>query len=89
MFANASGELVVPPNVTFADLELTYDLHSRAIGCERSALAAVCAINDLDENLVFSNEEVAGWMIAQWYRLHRDRGGPRDRVAEALLNGLH
>jgi len=30
-------------------------------------------------------DELAGWMIAQWYRQHRDSGGAADGVAEAML----
>ena len=89
MFAPRPHGFVVPPDLTFADLGLTYDRDSRAIGCERSTLAAACAINEIDENLVLGNEDIAGWMIAQWYRQHRERGGPCDRVAEAVLHGLH
>ena len=69
----------------FSDLQLSFEPESGAIGCERSALAALCAANDFDPKLVLGNDEMSGWMIAQWYRQHRDRGGKSDRVAEALL----
>jgi hypothetical protein len=78
--------LVPPAEVTFDDLHLEFDRESGTIGCERSALAALCDANGLEPAWVLGNDEMAGWMIAQWYRMHRDGGGPADRVAESLLS---
>ena len=72
-------------HVNFGDLGFSREPVTDNISCAQSALEEFCVSDGVESDVVLSNQEVAGWMIAQWYRLHREFGGAPDPAAEALL----
>ena len=78
-------KIVIPAGMEFAELELERAQFTGRLLYKPEPLAAMFSANSIDVSQVFENEELADWLIAEWYLAHRAAGGERDPVAEEVF----
>ena len=78
--------ITIPPGVDFADLQLERELYTRRLLYKPVPLERLVAANRLSiQGTMFEEEDLAAWLIAEWYLAHRTAGGEWDPVAEDIL----
>ena len=78
--------ITIPPGVDFADLQLERELYTRRLRYKPGPLERLIAANRLAiRGTMFEEEDLAAWLIAEWYIAHRTAGGEWDPVAEEVL----
>ena len=76
----------IPPGVDFADLQLERQLYTRRLLYRPGPLERLIAANRLAiRGTMFEEEDLAAWLIAEWYLAHRTAGGETDPVAEEVV----
>ena len=79
-------KITIPPAVDFTELQLERELHTRRLLYKPMPLERLIAANRLAlRGTMFEEEDLAAWLIAQWYLAHRIGGGEPDPVAEQVL----
>ena len=81
-----SDAIKIPDGVAFADLKLEREPFTKQLMYDPAPLAnLIVANNILTTQPLSENEDLAAWLIAQWYLAHRTSGGEPDPVAEEVL----
>lgn len=77
--------LRIPNGIDFADLALEREPVTARLLVAAAPLAAMCRANDLDAADTLANEDLACWLIWEWYGAHVRVGGEPDPVAEQII----
>ena len=75
----------VPAGLRFADLELEREPGTDRLLFRPEPLLELARANQFDQQTMFDSEDVACWLIAEFYLAHRTNGGATDEVAEHIL----
>jgi hypothetical protein len=70
---------------TFADLALEREPVTRRLRFAPAPLAQLCRANGLDPATTFADEDLACWLICEWYLAHLEAGGEPDQIVEDIL----
>ena len=78
-------KIVIPAGLTFATLALEREPSTRRLLYKPVPLAQLIQANGMDFQDFFASEDMAAWLIAEFYLAHRTAGGEPDPIAEDLL----
>ena len=79
----------IPAGLIFDDLGLAIDPRTNRVKYRPEILAPLFRANNLQLQTLFDIEDVAGWVIGEWYLVHLAIGGEPHPVAEQLLHQRH
>ena len=78
--------ITIPAGLGFAELALQREPRTRRLLYRSVPLRRLIAANRLAlQGTVFDEEDLAAWLIAEWYVAHRSGGGEPHPVAEQVL----
>ena len=77
--------ITIPGGLRFADLQLRREAVTNRLLYRREVLEALERANGLEETTMLDREDLAVWLIAEWYLAYRSAGGESDTVAEQIL----
>ena len=78
-------QLLVPEGLHFSELKLEREPGTKRLLYAATPLADLCRYNGFDPTTTFADEDLACWLICEWYVAHRSHGGALDVVAELIL----
>jgi len=70
---------------SFADLALAREPDTQRLLYRPEPLRWLMRVNGFESQTVFDSEDLACWLIAEWYAEHLAKGGEPDPVAEDIL----
>ena len=76
--------LRIPAGVSFAELHLERQPSGRLLYMV-DPLASCCEANEFDVGKFLGDEDLARWLITEWYLAHQAAGGAPDPIAEQIL----
>ena len=76
---------IIPDGLQFADLELEREPLTNRLLYKPGPFARLLRANELDLQNFFNDEDIACWLVAEFYLAHRADGGKPDPVAEDIL----
>ena len=76
--------IMIPAGLTFADLGLEREPRTKRLLYKPVVLAQLVDANDLGAQTLFTDEDLAAWLIIEWYVVHLNAGGKPDPVAEEI-----
>ena len=79
----------IPAGLVFEDLGLAIDPRTNRVKYRPEILAPLFRANNLHLQRLFNIENVAGWVIGEWYLVHLATGGNPHPMAEQLLHHSH
>ena|SRR5450756_2110225 len=77
--------LMILKGCDFADLALEREPVTRRLLYAPGPLSEMCRTNGLDPAAALANEDLACWLICEWYVTHIEAGGEPDPTAEVIL----
>jgi hypothetical protein len=77
--------ITIPEGLRFADLQLQREAVTNRLLYRRETLEVLERANGLEEATMLDKEDLAVWLIAEWYLAYRSAGGLPDVVAEQVL----
>jgi hypothetical protein len=78
--------ITIPAGLGFKELALEREPRTRRLLYKPVPLERLIAANRLAiRGTMFEEEDLAAWLIAEWYLVHRSGGGEKDPVAEQIL----
>ena len=78
--------ITIPAGLGFAELALEREPRTRRLLYKPVPLERLVSANRLAiRGTMFEEEDLAAWLIAEWYLAHRVRGGEPDPIAEEVL----
>jgi hypothetical protein len=79
-------KIMIPAGLGFAELALEREPRTGRLLYKHVPLERLIAANRLViRGTMFEEEDLAAWLIAEWYLAHRNGGGDKDIVGEQLL----
>ena len=78
--------ITIPAGLGFAELALEREPYTRRLLYKLVPLERLVAANRLAlRGTMFEEQDLAAWLIAEWYLAYRTAGGESDPVAEDIL----